>query len=246
MATKFRSGFGVAGFALGVAATSYAAYAGSTWYRYGHPTPPDADEADRFLDGFMPLYDVVERHHLAVAAPADVTFAAAMKLNLEDSVIIRAIFKTRELVLGSNRQANAPSGTLVDVTTALGWRALVEVPGREIVMGAVTQPWKGNVVFRGIPPEEFAGFAEPDYAKILWTLRADPVDPARSIARTETRVVTTDAHARSAFRTYWSCVSPGVALIRLVSLHLVKTRAEAAWRNESEGRSASASAATRS
>ena len=111
-------------------------------------------------------------------------------------------------------------------TKALGWRVLVEVPGREIVMGAVTQPWKPNPVFRGLPPEEFAAFAEPDYVKIVWTLRADPIDATASIARTETRVATTDAHARAAFRRYWSWVSPGIALIREMSLRLVKKEAE--------------------
>jgi hypothetical protein len=50
---------------------------------------------------------------------------------------------------------------------------LAEVPGREVVVGAVTQPGYSNVVFRPLPPEEFIAFREPDYVKIVWTLRAD-------------------------------------------------------------------------
>ena len=38
--------------------------------------PATPEDADAFLDRFMPEYDVVERHHINVAAPADVTFAA--------------------------------------------------------------------------------------------------------------------------------------------------------------------------
>ena len=31
-------------------------------------------------------------------------------------------------------------------------------------------------MFRSVPADEFAAFDEPDYVKIAWTLRADPVD----------------------------------------------------------------------
>ena len=79
---------------------------GATWLRYGHPPPPARDEADELLDRFMPIYDVVERHHMDVDAPADVTFAASMDMDLEDSPIIRAIFKGRESLLGADDRAN--------------------------------------------------------------------------------------------------------------------------------------------
>ena len=77
---------------------------------------------------------------------------------------------------------------------------LAEIPGREIVMGAVTQPWMANVVFRALPPDEFASFHEPDYVKIVWTLRADPRGPSESTFRTETRAVATDPGPRARFR----------------------------------------------
>jgi len=93
-------------------------------------------------------------------------------------------------------------------------------------MGAVTQPWMANVVFRALPPAEFAAFDEPGYAKIVWTLRADPIAAEESLFRTETRVNTTDPEARRKFRWYWSLVSPGVVLIRRLSLGLLKREAE--------------------
>jgi hypothetical protein len=107
---------------------------------------------------------------------------------------------------------------------------LAETPGREIVMGAVTQPWKSEVVFRALPPDEFASFDEPGYVKIVWTLRADAIGPADSMAITETRVTTTDAFAREHFRRYWAFVSPGVVLIRHMSLRLVRRDAEQRYR----------------
>ncbi|RPI55083.1 MAG: hypothetical protein EHM55_08915 [Acidobacteria bacterium] len=210
----------------GMAAATYAAYVGAAWLRYGHPHRPDADEADDLLDRFMPAYDVAERHHIGVAAPAAITFAASMDMDLEDSPIIRAIFKGREILLGADRDRKVPVRGLVAVTKALGWGVLAERPDREIVMGAVTQPWKANVEFRSLPPDEFAAFDRPGFVKIVWTLRADAVDANRSIARTETRVVATDGEARRRFRWYWARFSAGIVLIREVSMRLVKTEAE--------------------
>jgi hypothetical protein len=94
------------------------------------------------------------------------------------------------------------------------------------VMGAVTQPWKGDVVFRGIPANEFVGFHESGYVKIAWTLGADPVSPIESVFRTETRVIATDPIARQRFRWYWARFSPGIVLIRRAMLGAVKDEAE--------------------
>ena len=212
--------------ALGAATAGYAAIAGAAWLRYGHAAAPGNDGGDALLDLFMPDYDVVERHHIDVNAPAEATFGASMRMSLDDSPIIRAIFKGRELILGAEPDTRFRSKSLVETTKALGWVVLAEVPGHEIVMGAVTKPWEPNVVFRGVPPEQFAAFAEPGYVKIVWTLRADAVGPNASIARTETRAVATDGEARRKFRWYWARFSPGIAVIREVAQRLVKQEAE--------------------
>jgi hypothetical protein len=112
------------------------------------------------------------------------------------------------------------------LTTSLGWRVLAEVPGRELVVGAVTLPWEANVKFHGLSPGEFAAFNEPGYVKIVWTLRADPIGASESVFRTETRAIATDASARATFRRYWSLLSPGIIVIRWVMLEPVKREAE--------------------
>ena len=174
----------------------------------------------------MPEYDVVERHHLKVDAPAEDTFAAACDMDFADSRIVRTIFKSREFLLRASPDGNNLPRGLLARTKALGWGVLAEVPGREIVMGAVTQPWVPNVVFRALSPDEFTTFRDPGYVKIAWTLRADPVTPARSIFRTETRVLACGPVPRSKFRKYWAFLSPGIILIRLAMLGPVKREAE--------------------
>ncbi len=206
---------------------AYAAYVGITWLRYGHPAlPASAEDMDPLLDRFMPTYEVAERHHVRVAAPAEITLAAAFEVNLQESTIIRGIFNTRQLILRAKPEEwHGPNG-FVAQAKAWGWGVLAEVPGREIVFGSVTQPWAANVIFRALAPNEFVAFHEPGYAKIVWTLRADPAGPSDSVACTETRVATTDYEARWKFRRYWSVFSPGIVLIRYAALGLVKADAE--------------------
>ena len=139
---------------------------------------------------------------------------------------VNAIVHARAAFMGASHEAQTLPRPLVEQVKALGWVELARIPGRELVMGAVTQPWKGDVVFRSVPPEAFAAFDEPDYVKIAWTLRADPAGPDASIFRTETRALATNAEARRRFRRYWSLVAPGVWLIRRLSALPMKCAAE--------------------
>jgi hypothetical protein len=79
----------------GVAAAAYATYAGVTWLRYGHASSPAPENQDPLLDRFMPAYDIAERHHVRVAAPADITFMAACETDLQESPIARVIFRAQ-------------------------------------------------------------------------------------------------------------------------------------------------------
>ena len=218
----------------GVAAASYATYVATTWLRYGHAKRTRGAATDALLDEFMPDYDVCDRHELALATPADATFAAAKAMDFDSSRIVRAIFKGRELLMRSHPDPVPKREGFIEQMKAIGWGVLAEHPGREIVMGAVTKPWEATPVFRPIPPEEFAAFHEPDHVKITWTLRSDPTPDGASVFRTETRAVATDPDARRKFRLYWSLLSPGIILIRVAMLPALKAAAERAWRVEGD------------
>jgi hypothetical protein len=222
-------GTGLIGTALGLGALAYAGFAALAWRRYGQPTPPRPNSpAAGLLDRFMPRFDVAEQHEIEVNAPAATTFAAARALDINASPVVRAIFAARTLPARLRGEPVSPRQprSLVDEAVAIGWRVLAEVPDRALVMGAVTQPWQATPVFRGLDPDEFAAFAAPGYVKIVWTLEAEPLGESRSRFRTETRADATDPSARDRFRRYWALVSPGILLIRRMSLGLVKAEAE--------------------
>lgn len=218
----------------GIAGASYGTYVASAWRRYGRPKKAQGEEVDALLDTFMPTYDVCERHHVGVSAPAEVTLAAAKTVELDESRIIRAIFKARALIMRSNPGLTERPAGFYEQMKSIGWGVLAEAPGRELVMGAVTEPWQANPVFRPLPPEEFAAFAAPDQVKIAWTLRAVPRADGGSVFHTETRAVATDPVARKKFRVYWSLLSPGIILIRSALLPAIEAAADRAWRLEGD------------
>jgi hypothetical protein len=178
----------------------------------------------------MPRSDIVEVHRTPVDASAAATFDAARSVDLHQSRVVHAIFRGRELLMGATPPDRPSPLPLVTELLSLGWGVLEEVPGRELVLGAVTQPWRADVSFRALPPGEFAAFDSAGYVKIVVTLAADPVGPHASLFRTETRAVATDAASRARFRRYWSVFSPGILLIRTQALSLVRRAAERAER----------------
>jgi hypothetical protein len=212
--------------AVAAAAGVYGGYVAVTYVRFGRAFPTTGRTP--LLDQLMPDYELRERHSVRVSAPAEITLAAARKFSFRDSPTIRTIFALRAL---PGRLMGAPATRterrpVFEEVVSLGWRELAEVPGRQVIMGAVTEPWKQEVRFRGLPADEFVAFREPGYAKIAWTLEVEPTGPTSSVFSTETRVVTTDAVSRERFRRYWAFLSPGILVIRYEILRLVRAEAE--------------------
>jgi predicted component of type VI protein secretion system len=216
----------IIGGAVAAAVGIYSAYAAIAYVWFGRVSREA--EGNSQLDQLMPHYEVRERHSVAVSAPAEVTLAAAREVSFQDSRIARTIFALRALPGRLRGVPPAPTGrrALFEEVTALGWRQLVEAPGRQVIMGAVTQPWRQEVEFHGLPADEFVAFREPGYAKIAWTLEVEPAGSSSSRFSTETRVMTTDLVSRERFRRYWAVLSPGILLIRYELLRLVKAEAE--------------------
>jgi len=188
---------------------------------------PVPEVAGRLIERFIPLSDVAEKHEMLVRAPAALVFDVARSFDLQSLPLVRAIFRARAWLMGAARPASdAFAKGLVAETTALGWAVLAERPGRELVMGAVTRPWQGDVTFTPVPAYRFLQFDDPDLVKIVWTLEAEPHGPRLTRFRTETRVFATDAAARTKFLRYWRWARFGIVLTRWLLLPAVRREAE--------------------
>ncbi|MEW6208605.1 MAG: hypothetical protein AB1631_09575 [Acidobacteriota bacterium] len=182
------------------------------------------------IDRFISNPDVRKRHETIVRAPADVVFEVAEHFDLESILLVRAIFWLRARLLGAPH-ARMKKG-LLEGMMGIGWGRLSYTPNREVVMGAVTEPWIGEVKFRSIPPDRFAAFDEPDLVKIVWTLEAEPLGSALTRFSTETRVIATDDGARAKFKSYWRKFRIGILIIRWLTLPAVKREAERRYKVE--------------
>lgn len=163
------------------------------------------------LDTHVPEWDFRERHATRVNASPERVFAAVRQVTLAEMGVFR--------VLAWLRGIRVPVDRPVLEVASTTWSLLADEPGRELVLGAVGQPWRlrgGNN-----PGGDFATFNRPGYAKmaINWRLEGTTLS-------TETRVLLTDSASRRKFRRYWLVIRPFSGLIRRVWLRAIRRRAE--------------------
>ena len=181
------------------------------------------------LDPFIPVADASERYALTVHAPAPLVYQLAHDFDMQSLPLVRGIFRLRERLMRSHAGTRVPRG-IVEETRALGWGCLLERPGELFIGGAVCQPWLADVVFRSVPPDQFATFAEPGQVRIAWTLEAQPLGPGLTELASETRVAATDEAARRRFLAYWRWARVGIYSIRWLLLPAIRRQAERqAW-----------------
>jgi hypothetical protein len=178
------------------------------------------------LTPFIPTPDVRERHEVIVHASAAITMAAAERFDMHSIRVVSAIFRLRAWFMRAIPPPRRwPNGFMDEVRT-LGWGELARQRERFVVMGAVVQPWVGNVRFQAVPASEFRDYAGPRQVKIAWTLETIPQGDGQTCLRTETRVAATDAEARRLFLRYWRFARFGIICIRWLLLPAIRREAE--------------------
>jgi hypothetical protein len=177
------------------------------------------------VDEFLPAFDFNEVHFAHVNAPPERVLRAVRELTARDVPLMVVLMAVRSLPALVRGRRPAPSGRLLDGFERAGFVMLAERPG-ELVLGAVGRFWTAAGGIRPVSAEEFAGFAEPGYARAAIDFRAVEQPSGRTLLTTETRIQATDDEARRRFARYWRVVHPGSALIRRGWLRAVQRRAE--------------------
>jgi hypothetical protein len=187
------------------------------------------------LDRYLPQYDVTETHAVIIDADTDLTWQAVRRSDLSRSAVIRVLLEMRSLpnrlqgfLKGRPSQPSRPPLTLDDMQRA-GFVLLGESPGHEIVFGTVVQPWKAVTDDEPAPQAgagRFAAFDTPGYVKVAFNIRVEPYGSGRALITTETRTAATDPASLRRFARYWLLVGPFSALIRRLTLRIVKSDAE--------------------
>jgi hypothetical protein len=179
------------------------------------------------IDAFMPDADASERHAIVIAAPAETVYDLLCRMDLGDSLVIRALLTLRmlpKMLARGQWVSRFPRLRLGDLTRA-GFGVLAEERGREIVLGVAGRFWRPLDNVLPFDARNFEGPPRAGVARAVWNFSVRPLAGERTLLSTETRIVCGDAASRRAFRAYWMFVRPFSGLIRLLVLRSVRRAA---------------------
>jgi hypothetical protein len=196
------------------------------------PMADSARSASTVLGRLVPTFQAAERHSVTIAASADQVWAALSQVTTGELRLFRLLMGVRVLpgrLLGSPRARFDADEPLLGWAVRFGFTVLGEEVRRELVVGAVGQPWRlgGGRSIAIAGGEEFAAFDRAGYAKMAANFRLAPLAGARTVQlTTETRVACTDATSARRFARYWWLIRPASGAIRRSWLTAIKRRAE--------------------
>lgn len=182
------------------------------------------------LEQFLPVYQFSEYHQALVKAPPDVVYQAIRHADMAKSFLIKALFFLREAparLLGWDKEEQRMGYTIEDFQR-LGFIPLADDPPSEMVLGLVGRFWSKDFGIQRLQPEQFAGFRENGYAKVVLNLEVHQLGQGICRLSTETRIQCLGPWARKRFRMYWTLIRPFSGLIRREWLRIIRIEAEAA------------------
>jgi hypothetical protein len=170
------------------------------------------------LDEFLPVYDVSDSVATVVDADLSATWDALMQVDLIEvgrrrpliAVLggVRALPELVVRLLTGETQAAPTAMRLRDLPTLPldggGWILLGERRRDEIALGLIGKFWRPVIAFAAVGAEAFADFAEPGYAKTIYSLSVRAIDARRTLLTGVMRTASTDEYARRWFRRYWT------------------------------------------
>jgi hypothetical protein len=194
------------------------------------------------VDDFLPVYDVSDSVATVVGADAQTVWDALMEVDLIEVGrrkplvgVLGALRMLPELashLLHGELPPAAPERLRLRDTAEMpadqgGWVLLGERPADEILLGLVGKFWRPVIRYVAVTAERFRDFAEPGYAKTVYSLSVRPLEPGQSLLAGTMRTVTTDEHARRWFRRYWTLgVGSGAHVLVAGVLELTRDDAE--------------------
>jgi hypothetical protein len=179
----------------------------------------------------MPFPRLVEIDTVDLALPVEEAYAIVRHQSLGQSALIRSLFRLRTLPErwfsssgSSSSNSGSPGAPVALRLDALhsspekpGFQILAEDEPREVVVGAIGKVWHLDIPFVHVASIlDFRYFDAPDFIKVAWAIRVDPIGEDENACRLsiEVRVDATDDDAFSKFRVYFGVIGPASHLIR--------------------------------
>lgn len=169
------------------------------------------------LDRVLPTPRLVETDTVDLALPPARAYEVLRHLDLGDAIAVRALFALRELPRWRTDPEPLRLGldSLDSTPEKPGFSILAEDAPHEVVIGAIGKVWHLEIPFHHVDDAAaFAAFARPDYVKVAWAIRVEPLGAADARVTIEVRVDATDAEAWTKFRRYFALIGPASRFIR--------------------------------
>lgn len=180
-----------------------------------------SDANSMLVDDFLPSYDISDSVATRVEADPESTWDALSAVDLIEVGrrkplvgLLGALRILPEVVSHAIHGERPPSSPgqmrLRDIAELPadqgGWVLLGERRNHEIALGLVGKFWRPVIPYANVTREEFRDFAEPGYAKTVYSIAVEPEAEGRSgcLLSGTMRTATTDEHARRWFRRYWT------------------------------------------
>jgi hypothetical protein len=180
------------------------------------------------LRAFLPVWEYETRAVTSVRASPERALEAVRETTVADVPLTALLLVLRSLPALATGRLRLPERRRRLFELLVGTPGFLElpVPAGMLAGGYAGRPWRltGDPLRVRIP-DEFAGFAEPGYAKVTMTFKAT-ADGDGSRLVTETRIHLTDEAARRAFGRYWLMVRLGSDAIRRDWLRAARRRGE--------------------
>ncbi len=168
------------------------------------------------IDEFLPEYDFVETHSIAIdASPTDV-YATANEVDFSESFIVRWLLRLRGM-----------SGEAVSLKNLeySRFKILGQVLNKELLIGLAGKYWTPWGDMQKVDASNFREFERAGYAKAVWNFSLDGSAKETRLT-SETRIRCLDDGSRRSFGFYWTFIQPFSGLIRMEMLRTIKRKAE--------------------
>ncbi len=168
------------------------------------------------IDEFLPKYDFVETHEIAIRASAETVFNAVDEVDLSESWIVRGLIFLRGLP-SEHLRLRELRGSNFEI---LGTRK-----NEELLIGLAGKFWTLGGNLQKVNADNFREFDKKGFAKAVWNFSVD-AEGNKTRLKTETRIRCLDDESRRSFGFYWTFIQPFSGLIRKEMLKIVKQKAE--------------------
>jgi menaquinone-dependent protoporphyrinogen oxidase len=177
--------------------------------------------ATGMLNALMPDFEhrIVQR--LLLHGTLEEVRVALETMELEDMPLASALAWIRNL--GRKSPNQSPHTLFHDSAEAFGSLPILSNQPHEVMGALIGQFWKRDFgIHRLGNIDEFRGFAESGYVKVLTNFWFEESCNYQTVVRTETRIHAMDAEAARKFGLYWLAVSPGIRLYMRSVLHGIR------------------------